>query len=195
MTRPGEAIPRALLEKVEAIAVFTDVKRVGFLIEGLSYGHGVVSRRLAGGVWSAPAYFILRGYSIGPQLKAESINIVMLFMNEKAANWLLDNKGVVFDRAKAPVAGPVGEIRTEQREVVPVADVFSYTFDDHRLVGQDLKNLLKNFALTPDNDMNKSAYRLKASELLSSAGIPATTQVPAEVNVFPQTLARYAVRP
>jgi hypothetical protein len=53
------------------------------------------------------------------------------------------------------VAGPVGEIRTEQREVVPVADVFAYIYDDGRLLGQDLKNLLKNFGITHDNDLNK----------------------------------------
>jgi hypothetical protein len=41
----------------------------------------------------------------------------MLFMNDKAADWLNDKKGV-FERDRAPVAGPTGEIKTEQREVV-----------------------------------------------------------------------------
>jgi len=118
----------------------------------------------------------------------------MLFMNDKAAQWLLDKKGVLFDRAKAPVAGPVGEIRTDQKEVVPVADVFSYIFDGGRLQGKDLKNLLKDFAITHDNDLNTATYGVKATELLSGFDGRNTGQVPAESAVFSETIAGFFAR-
>lgn len=194
MVKPEQRIPKALVGKVEAVAVFNDVKKVGFLIEGFTYGRGVISRRLTNGKWSPPAYCFLKGASIAPQLNASSFDVVILFMNDRAAGWLLDKKSVVFDRAKAPVAGPVGEIRTDQKEVVPVADVFAYIFDDGRLQGQDLKNLLKNFGITHDNDLNKSIYGLKTHELLSDLDGSKLGQVPAEVIIFSETVARLFAR-
>jgi lipid-binding SYLF domain-containing protein len=193
MAKPEERIPKALAAKVEAVAVF-NVKKVGFLIEGFTYGRGVISRRLTSGKWSPPAYCFLKGASIAPQLNASSFDVVIIFMNDKAVGWLLDKKNVAFDREKAPVAGPVGEIRTEQREVVPVADVFAYIYDDGRLQGQDLKNLLKNFGITHDNNLNKKLYGLKTQELLADIDGSKVGQVPAEVTTFSETLAKLFAR-
>ena len=194
MAKPDQRIPKALLTKAVAVAVLTDVKKFGFLIEGGGTGRGVVSRRLPSGKWSAPAYIHLGALSIRPEFNASSFNVIMLFMNDKAADWLLDKKGVMFDRAKAPVAGPVGEIRTDQKEVVPVADVFSYIFDDGRLHGKDLKNLFQNFGISFDNDLNKATYGVKAAELLSDVDGNKIPRVPAEVAVFSDTVARYFAR-
>lgn len=193
MAQTDHRIPKELLNKAEAVAVFTDVKKVGLLFEGLTFGHGAISRRFSDH-WSAPSFFILRGLSIGPQIEAKSINIVMLFMNDTAADWLLEKRGVVFERAKAPVSGPVGEIRTEQKEVMPVANLFSYTFNDDRLLGRDLKNMLKNFGIKADNDLNKSVYGLSAYDLLSASNSSKIVQVTTEVNIFSQTVARFFAR-
>jgi hypothetical protein len=88
------------------------------------------------------------------------------------------------------VAGPVGEIRTEQREVVPVADVFAYIYDDGHPQGQDLKNLLKNFGITHDNDLNKKLYGLTTHELLADLDGSNLGPVPPEITTFPETLAK-----
>jgi lipid-binding SYLF domain-containing protein len=191
MAKPDERIPKALLTKAVAVAVITEMKTVGFLIEGGGTGRGVVTRRFANGKWSPPAYVKMAAFSIGPQLNARSFNVILLFMNDKSADWLLEKKGVLFDRAKAPVAGPIGEIRTEQKEVVPVADVFSYVFDDGRLQSKDLKNLLKNFGVSPDNDLNKATYGAVAAEILSEAEGSKLAHVPAEVSTFSETVARF----
>ena len=194
MTKPDERIPRALLEKAVAVAVITDMKKAGLLIEGVGSGRGVVTRRFPNGKWSAPAYIHMAALSIGPQLNASSFNVILLFMNDKAADWLLDKKGVFFDRNKAPVAGPIGEIKTDQKEVVPVADVFSYVFDDGRLQSKDLKNLLKNVAISFDNDLNKATYSAIAAQVLSDANGEKVLQVPAEVLIFSDTVARFCAR-
>jgi lipid-binding SYLF domain-containing protein len=191
MAKPEERIPKVLLTGAVAVAVLTDVKRMGLLIEGVASGRGVVSRRLPNGTWSAPAFIGLAALNIAPQLHASKFDVIMLFMNDKAAGWLLNDKAVLFDRVKAPVAGPVGEIRTDLKEVVPVADVFSYVFDDGHLAGKDLKNLLKDFVISFDNDLNKATYGLKAGGVLSDVDGAKVREVPAEMTVFPATVSRY----
>jgi len=194
MAKSDQRIPKALLTQAVAVAVFTDVKKFGLLIEGAGTGRGVVSRRFPNGRWSAPAYIHLGAISIGLQLNASSFNVIMLFMNDNAADWLLAKKGVFFDRDKAPVAGPVGEIRTDQKEVVPVANVFSYVFDDNRLQGKDLKNVFKNFGISYDNDLNKATYGVNAADILSDVDGSKVPHVPVEVIVFSETVARYFPR-
>ncbi len=194
MAKPDARIPKALLEKAVAVAVITDFKKAGLLIEGVGSGRGVVTRRFPSGKWCSPAYIHMAAVSIGLQLNADSFNVILLFMNNKAADWLLDKKGVFFDRDKAPVAGPIGEIRTDQKEVMPVADVFSYVFDDGRLEGKDLKNLLKNFGLSFDNDLNKGTYGITATEMLADTDGTKIPHVPGEVTIFSETVARFCAR-
>ena len=193
MAKPDARIPKALLTKVVAVAVITDMKTVGFLFEGGGSGSGVVTRRFANGKWSPPAYVRMGALSIGPQLNARSFNVILLFMNDKSADWFLDKKGVVFDRNKAPVAGPLGEIETEQKEVVPVADVFSYVFDDGRLQSIDLKNRLKTVGISFDNKLNKATYGATAAEILADADGQKVSRVPAEVTMFSEAVARFCV--
>jgi len=190
MAKADARIPRALLVKAVAVAVVTDMKTFGFLIEGAGKGSGVVTRRFANGKWSAPAFIQLSAISIRPQFNARSFNVVLLFMNDKSANWLLDKKSILFDRDKAPVAGPIGEINVEQKEVVPVADVFCYVFDDGRLQSLDLKNLLQNVAISFDNNLNKATYGVNAADILGDADGQTVNAVPAEVTGFSEMVAR-----
>src|SRR6476646_10659809 len=74
------AIPKELLDKAEAIAVFPSVVKAAFIIGGRG-GQGVISRRVKGG-WSAPAFFNLNGGSFGPQIGAQMTDYVFLIMNQ-----------------------------------------------------------------------------------------------------------------
>lgn len=184
------SIPRALLTKAVAVAVLPDVKKVSMLFEGAGVGRGVVSRRMASGAWSPPVFIKLGAMSIGPQIRSDKFDVIVLFMNDKSADWLIDDRAIIFDQAKAPVAGPVGEINPANKEVVPVADVFSYTFDEGRLQGKDLKNIFKNFGFSYDNDLNKATYGVKAGAVLSNGTISKQYRVPADVMVFPEVVTR-----
>jgi len=188
-----QRIPKALLSKAVAVAVLPDVKKVSLLIEGAGTGRGVVTRRLANGTWSPPVYIRLAAVSVGPQIRSSKFDVIMLFMNDRSANWLLNDSAVKFDQAKAPVAGPVGEIKSEEKEVVPVADVFSYVYDEGRLQGKDLKNVFKNLAVTFDNDLNKATYGVKAGVILSGPDATKIPKVPTEVMVLSETVARYFI--
>lgn len=194
MAKPDARIPKALLSKAVAVAVITDMKTIGFLIEGGGQGYGVVTHRLPNGNWSQAGYIHMVALQVGrPQLHARSFNVILLFMNDKSAGWLLEKKGFMFDREKAPVAGPIGEIKTEEKEVIPVADVFSYVFDDGRLQSVDLKNKLTNVVLAFDNKLNKATYGVTLAEILTDSDGKKVSRSPSEVAVFPDTVSRFFV--
>lgn len=194
MAQPGARIPKVLLSKAVAVAVITEMKTVGFLIDSGGSGSGVVTRRLPNGNWSQPGYIHMAALQVGkPTVHVRSFNVILLFMNDKSAGWFLEKKGFMFDREKAPVAGPIGEIKTEQKEVVPVADVFSYVFDDGRLQSVDLKNKLKNVGISFDNKTNKATYGVTLAEILTDADGKKVSRSPAEVAVFPEMVTRFFV--
>src|SRR5262249_26055645 len=66
MNIKDQAIPKELLDRAEAIAVFPGVVKAAFIVGGRG-GQGVISRRVKGG-WSAPAFFNLSGGSFGLQV-------------------------------------------------------------------------------------------------------------------------------
>jgi lipid-binding SYLF domain-containing protein len=102
---PDQGIPENVLKDAKCVAVVPDMVKGGFVVGG-QHGRGVATCRGANG-WSAPAFFTLTGGSWGAQIGAESVDLVMLIMNEKgmdqllSANWKLGGEGSV-------AAGPVG---------------------------------------------------------------------------------------
>jgi len=193
MAKVDARIPKVLLSKAVAVAVITEMKTIGFLIDSGGDGHGVVTRRFPNGKWSQPAYIHMAALQVGrPQLHVRSFNVILLFMNDKSADWFLE-KSIMFDRERAPVAGPIGEIKTEQNEVVPVADVFSYVFDDGRLQSVDLKNKLRNVGVSFDNKLNKATYGATLADILTDFDGKKVSRSPSEVALFSDAVARFFV--
>ena len=73
------SIPRALVDKAQAIAVFPGVLKAAFIVGGRE-GKGVISRRTEAG-WSAPAFFSLSGGSFGAQIGADKTDYVLPIMS------------------------------------------------------------------------------------------------------------------
>src|SRR5208283_5309 len=105
MNIPDKAIPRDLLARAKAIAVFPQVIKAAFIVGGEG-GRGVVSRRTKTG-WSDPVFFRAGGGSVGFQWGASATDFVLLFMNDDAVGGLMKDKFEL--GAEAGVAGgPVG---------------------------------------------------------------------------------------
>jgi lipid-binding SYLF domain-containing protein len=73
---------------------------------GGEHGRGVVTCRTAHG-WSAPAFISIGGGNFGFQAGAQSVDLVLLFMNDKGVQGLLSSKFELTGEASA-TAGPVG---------------------------------------------------------------------------------------
>jgi len=180
------AIPKELLDKAEAIAVFPGVVKAAFIFGGRG-GQGVISRRNRTG-WSAPAFFNLSGGSFGAQIGAQRNDYVFLIMNEEGVKGLLEDKFEMGGEVGV-VAGPVGREAAASTNATLDAGILSYSRSKGAFIGAALKGV----AITPDNDLNEAVYELKATEVLTSRRL-SLTQMPAGVRIFPRTLARYSHR-
>ncbi|HEV2705609.1 MAG TPA: lipid-binding SYLF domain-containing protein [Pyrinomonadaceae bacterium] len=187
MAAPDHSVPKELLDKAEAVAVFPGVLKAGLLVGGRG-GSGVISRRVTGG-WSAPAYFKMGGASIGPQIGAAKIDLVLLFMNEDALKGLLEDKFEMGGEASA-AAGPVGRSASATTNLTLDAGILSYSRSKGLFAGLELKGAVIN----PDNNLNEAVYGLKARDLLTGTQKVNMAEVLSGIIAFPNTLARYSIK-
>lgn len=181
-----KAIPKELLDKAEAIAVFPGVIKAAFIFGGRG-GQGVISKRQKNG-WSAPAFFNLTGGSFGAQIGAQKNDYVFLIMNEDGVKGLLEDKFEMGGEAGI-VAGPVGREAAASTNTTLDAGILSYSRSKGAFIGAALKGV----AISPDNDLNQAVYNMKAKEMLMGKPMTIAT-MPASVRIFPRTLARYSIR-
>jgi len=180
------AIPKELLDKAEAIAVFPGTLKAAFIFGGRA-GQGVISRRVRGG-WGAPAFFNLSGGSFGAQIGAQKTEYVLLIMNQDGLNGLLQDKFEMGGEASV-AAGPVGRETAASTNLTLDAGILSYSRSKGAFIGAALKGAV----ISPDNDLNQAVYKVKATEVLTGKTMT-MTEMPAAVRIFPRTLARYSLR-
>jgi lipid-binding SYLF domain-containing protein len=99
-------IPHDVLEGAKCIAVIPGMKQGGFIVGG-HHGDGVATCKLASGRWSAPAPFQTTGGSFGLQIGVESVDVVMMVMNDEGMKALESGHFKVGGEVNA-AAGPVG---------------------------------------------------------------------------------------
>ncbi len=185
MGAPDKSVPKELLDRAEAIAVFPGIVKAGFVVGGRG-GQGVISRRVPGG-WSAPAFFNVGGADFGAQIGVEKTDAVLLFMNDDAVQSLLKDKVEIGGELSA-AAGPVGRTAAASTDARLKAGILSYSRSKGLFAGA----VLKGAAISPDNDLNEAVYGMKAGDLLTGSQKMTKAEIPAAVSVFPQTLTAYS---
>jgi lipid-binding SYLF domain-containing protein len=181
-----KAIPKELLDKAEAIAVFPGVLKAAFIFGGKG-GQGVISKRTPKG-WSAPAFFNLGGGSFGAQIGATKTDYVLLIMNDDGLKGLLKDKFEIGGEIGV-AAGPVGREASASTNPRLDAGILSYSRSKGAFIGAALKGA----SISPDNDLNEAVYRMKANQVLTNNSMT-LTQMPSGVRIFPRTLSRYSSR-
>lgn len=180
------AIPKELLDKAEAIAVFPDVVKAAFIFGGKG-GQGLISKRTPKG-WSAPAFFNIGGGSFGAQIGATKTDYVLLIMNQEGLKGLLEDKFELGGEVGI-AAGPVGREAAASTNTTLDAGILSYSRSKGAFIGAALKGAV----ISPDNHLNEAVYDMKAKDVLTGKSMT-LTQMPAAVRIFPRTLTRYSLR-
>ena len=185
MAAGDNAIPRAILEKAEGIAVFPSLIKGGFVIGG-QRGHGVLSVRdkKAGG-WSAPGFLTITGGSIGAQFGAQAIDLVLVVNNRRGLEQLIKNQFRVGADAGV-AAGPVGREASASTDIQLRAQILSYS----RARGLFAGVTLNGSTIRQDRDANErfygTAYRTGEIVFEGRGGAPAS------VASLRDTLTKYA---
>jgi lipid-binding SYLF domain-containing protein len=148
---PDGGIPEDLWKKAECVLVIPSMKKAAFLIGGET-GSGVMSCRHAGG-WSAPVFMHLAKGSVGLQIGAQEVDLVLLVMNQGGVDKLLRNK-VSLGADASLAAGPVGRSANAATDAQLKAEMLAYSRAQGLFAGIDLSG----GALEPDADANARAY-------------------------------------
>lgn len=148
---PDRGIPEELWADADCVAVIPSMKKAAFVFGG-EYGRGMMSCRTGTG-WSAPLFMQLAKGSWGLQIGAEAVDLVMLVMNRRGVESLLDNK-VSLGADASVAAGPVGRSGKASTDAALRAQILSYSRSRGVFAGIDLSGGV----LRPDTDANKDFY-------------------------------------
>ena len=149
----NSGIPKELISKCKGIAIFPNVLKAGVVL-GVSLGKGVVLKLgEKDRSWSKPAFFSIRGGSIGVQAGAQYFDLILLFMSETGIEGLLEEK-YTLGADIAVSAGPIS--RKASKDVTTRFDsgILSYSQTKGFFAGVSLKGS----ALEPDTEANKMFY-------------------------------------
>jgi len=119
---------------------------------GARYGRGVASCRTPKG-WSAPAFFMVSGGSVGLQIGGQAVDLVMLIMNKEGMDNLLSSKFQLGADASV-AAGPVGRHAEGSTDWKMRAQVLTYS----RARGVFAGVTLNGARVTQDKDSTREFY-------------------------------------
>ena len=144
-------IPKQILEKARAIAVFPSTVKGAFIV-GAQHGKGVISARMDG-KWSAPAFVTLTGGSLGLQIGGQATDIVLVVMNERGMENLASNSFKIGGDASV-AAGPVGREAAAATDYKFEAEILSYSRSRGVFAGISLNGS----TIRADRDANRHVY-------------------------------------
>jgi lipid-binding SYLF domain-containing protein len=172
-------IPQNLWEGAQCVVVMPSVKKAAFVFGG-SYGKGVLSCRTANG-WSAPVFMEMAKGSWGLQIGAQETDFVLLVMNRRGVDKMLQDKATLGADASI-AAGPVGRTGAAATDLQAKAEILSYSKSNGLFAGIDLSGGV----LRPDKDANQDVYGTASpSEVIAGVATP-----PQSVTAWSTTLSR-----
>lgn len=148
-------LPKSILDQAVCVLIYPSVKKVAFGF-GTSYGRGELVCRKGpdmNGTWGTPAMYSLDQGSVGLQLGSTATDFVLVVMNEKGADQILNGKTKLGSNAAA-AAGPTGAQATSYNASAMNADVLTYSRSKGLFAGVSLEGA----TMDTDKDANKTLY-------------------------------------
>ncbi len=186
MSAPDKGIPVDLLSHAHCVAIIPSLVKGGFIV-GAQYGKGVVSCREKGGVgWTGPSTIRIEGGSFGFQIGGSATDLVLLVMDERGAQKLMESEFTLGGEATV-AAGPVGRTAKAETDAYMHAKILAYS----RSRGVFAGIALEGGTLRPDDDDNAKIYGkpVKHEGILTGQVAP-----PQTADRLIQTLTRFSFR-
>jgi lipid-binding SYLF domain-containing protein len=179
---PDKGIPGEVLGSAECVAVVPSMLKGGFIV-GAKYGRGLASCRTPKG-WSAPAFFMVTGGSIGFQIGGQAVDLVMLVMNNDGMQHLLSSKFALGADASV-AAGPVGRHAEGNTDWKMRAQVLTYSRTRGIFAGVSLNGAV----VKQDKDSTREFYGRMVPFRTALTG---EIDSPPAANAFLSSLAKWA---
>lgn len=160
---PDQGIPDDLIRSCSAIAIFPSTVSAAIGLGG-QYGQGIIMvRDEQSGKWSAPAIFTIAGASWGLQIGGQATDIVLLIMNRRSVDGILQGKFKLGADANV-AAGPVGRSAQAATDIQLKGGILSYSRNRGLFIGVNLAGTV----ITQHWDGDKELYGkdLSAREIL-----------------------------
>jgi len=176
ITTSDQNIPKGMLDHARCVAIVPSLKKAGLGIGG-RYGHGFVTCRRGGeGPWGPVSSFKIVGGSFGFQIGAAAVDVVLLFVNQRGVEKLLQDQFTLGGDASV-AAGPVGRTGSAETDILLRSEIYAYS----RSRGLFGGIALDGARMYQDADVNRDLYghEVKPQDILITpkVGIPAEAQV------------------
>jgi len=180
-TAPDQDVPLDLWEKASCVMVVPSLKKAAFIFGG-EYGKGLMSCR-NNGVWSPPVFMRIGKGSWGLQFGAQTVDLVLLVMNDKGVEQLLRNR-VSLGAEASIAAGPVGRDARAATDLQLRAEILSYSRTQGIFAGINLSGGV----IRDDRDDNADLYGkgITAKQILLDGRV----QLPGITRQFIEALKR-----
>jgi len=123
---PDQGIPVDLMRECAAIAVFPNTISAGLGFGG-KYGQGIIMvRDERTGKWMPPAIFTIAGGSFGWQIGGQATDFVLVIMNRRSVDGLLQGKFKLGGDASV-AAGPIGRAAEASADIQMKGGILSYS--------------------------------------------------------------------
>jgi lipid-binding SYLF domain-containing protein len=180
-----EGLPTGILDEAECLLVFPSVKKVAIGIGG-GYGRGALICRKGAemnGSWGPPVMYKLDQGSIGVQLGATTTDFVLVVVNKKVAEQILNGRTKLGGNAAA-AAGPTGAQATDYNAAATHIDVLTYSRSKGLFAGVSLEGA----SMDTDKDANEALYGkdISAREIVKG-NIPAPASAKPLVDLLDET--------
>jgi lipid-binding SYLF domain-containing protein len=179
---PDKGIPQEVLGSAECVAVVPGMLKGGFIV-GANHGRGLASCRTPKG-WSAPAFFVVNGGSVGWQIGGQAVDLVMLIMNKDGMKHLLSSEFELGADASV-AAGPVGRHAEGNTDWKMRSEVLTYS----RARGLFAGISLNGASIKQDKDSTREFYGRMVPFRTSLIG---EVDPPPGANAFLTSLAQWA---
>jgi len=179
---PDKGIPESIWNKAQCVVVIPGLTKAAFIVGG-EHGSGVMSCR-HGNTWGPPVFMEMTKGSAGLQAGVSSTDLVLLVMNQRGAEKLLNNK-VTLGADASIAAGPVGRAATAGTDAQLSAEILSYSRAKGLFAGINLSG----GSLNPDKSKNERAYGPYESTAAIALGTT-PVKVSPEMQVFTNALGR-----
>lgn len=150
---PDRGIPTSLMQEAQAIMIFPNVVRAGFVV-GVRRGHGVVMVRNADGVWGLPVMVTITGGNFGAQIGLQSSDLVLMFRTRRGVDSVMAGRQLTLGGDASISAGPVGRNLAAATDTSFRTEILSWSRSRGLFAGVALDGSV----VTTDHSSNAAVY-------------------------------------